>query len=205
VAFQPVRDRANRLANRLVYGDRATPYEVLARFGERVGETYASDDVLPRIARVIAEGTAAARSDVSLRLGDRLTLAASWPGAEPRASLRIEGDEPPPIEADRVAPVRHQAAPHGASGVANPSRDRAPEGSGAGTTDARRDPRRGRRGPGHASFARPRDLSAAAGRPGARGGARRAVPAERVAGADGGRRDRQVPDRAGGRRLLLHA
>ena len=57
VAFQPVRDRANRLANRLVFGERATPYEVLARFGERVGETYASEDVLPRIARVIAEGT----------------------------------------------------------------------------------------------------------------------------------------------------
>jgi len=68
VAFQPVRDRANRLANRLVFGERATPYEVLARFGERVGDTYASEDVLPRIARVVAEGTAAARADVWLRL-----------------------------------------------------------------------------------------------------------------------------------------
>jgi signal transduction histidine kinase len=108
VAFQPVRDRANRLANRLVFGDRASPYEVLARFGERVGETYASDDVLPRIARVVAEGTAAARSDVWLRLGDRLTLAASWPVSEPQASFAIEGDKLPPIDADRVAPVRHQ-------------------------------------------------------------------------------------------------
>ena len=121
VAFQPVRDRANRLANRLVYGDRATPYEVLARFGERVGETYASEDVLPRIARVIAEGTAAARSDVWLRLGDRLTLAASWPVAEPRASFAIEGDELPPIEADRVAPVRHQGELLGAIAVTKPA------------------------------------------------------------------------------------
>jgi signal transduction histidine kinase len=120
-AFQPVRDRANRLANRLVYGDRATPYEVLARFGERVGETYASEDVLPRIARVIAEGTAAARSDVWLRLGDRLTLAASWPVAEPRASFAIEGDELPPIEADRVAPVRHQGELLGAIAVTKPA------------------------------------------------------------------------------------
>ncbi|HEY6680664.1 MAG TPA: histidine kinase [Actinomycetota bacterium] len=121
VAFQPVRDRANRLANRLVYGDRATPYEVLARFGERVGETYASEDVLPRIARVIAEGTAAARSDVWLRLGDRLTLAASWPVTEPRASFAIEGEELPPIEGDRVAPVRHQGELLGAIAVTKPA------------------------------------------------------------------------------------
>src|SRR5206468_7191501 len=121
VAFQPVRERANRFANRLVYGDRATPYEVLARFGERVGETYANEDVLPRIARVIAEGTAAARSDVWLRLGDRLTLAASWPVAEPRASFAIEGDELPPIEADRVAPVRHQGELLGAIAVTKPA------------------------------------------------------------------------------------
>jgi signal transduction histidine kinase len=121
VAFQPVRDRANRLANRLVFGDRATPYEVLARFGERVGETYASDDVLPRIARVIAEGTAAARSDVWLRLGDRLTLAASWPVSESQASFPIEGDDLPLIHADRVAPVRHQGELLGAIAVTKPA------------------------------------------------------------------------------------
>src|SRR5205823_2830376 len=121
VAFQPVRDRANRLANRLVFGDRATPYEVLARFGERVGETYASDDVLPRIARVVAEGTGAGRSDVWLRLGDRLTLAASWPVSEPQSSFAIEGNELPPIDADRVAPVGHQGELLGAIAVTKPA------------------------------------------------------------------------------------
>jgi hypothetical protein len=121
VAFQPVRERANHLANRLVYGDRATPYEVLARFGERVGETYASDDVLPRIARVVAEGTGAGRADVWLRLGDRLTLAASWPVSEPDASFAIDGDELPPIAADRVAAVRHQGELLGAIAVTKPA------------------------------------------------------------------------------------
>jgi signal transduction histidine kinase len=121
VAFQPVRDRANRLANRLVFGDRATPYEVLAHFGERVGETYASDDVLPRIARVVAEGTAAARSDVWLRLGDRFTLAASWPVSGPQASFAMEGGDLPPIDADRVAPVRHQGELLGAIAVTKPA------------------------------------------------------------------------------------
>ncbi len=34
VAFQPVRERLTRLANRLVFGKRATPYEVLSRFSD---------------------------------------------------------------------------------------------------------------------------------------------------------------------------
>jgi hypothetical protein len=49
VAFNPVRDRAKRFANRLVYGDRASPYEVLSEFSERVAGTYALEDVLPRM------------------------------------------------------------------------------------------------------------------------------------------------------------
>ncbi|MDQ6856464.1 MAG: hypothetical protein M3Z57_05265, partial [Candidatus Dormibacteraeota bacterium] len=51
VGFQPVRERLQRVANRLVYGKRATPYEVLSQFSERVAESYAADDVMPRMAR----------------------------------------------------------------------------------------------------------------------------------------------------------
>jgi signal transduction histidine kinase len=116
VAFQPVRDRANRWANRLVYGARATPYEVLARFGDRVGETYASEDVLPRVARVIAEGTAAASAEVWLRLGDELRLTAAWPVAVEHVPLAID-DGALPIEADRVAAVRHHGELLGAIAV----------------------------------------------------------------------------------------
>jgi signal transduction histidine kinase len=79
LAFQPVRDRATRLANRLVYGRRATPYETLARFGERVGGTYATEDVLPRTAKVLADGTGAAAARVHLRVGGELRTVASWP------------------------------------------------------------------------------------------------------------------------------
>ncbi len=38
VVFQPVRRRAHRLADRLIYGDRASPYELLATFTERLDE-----------------------------------------------------------------------------------------------------------------------------------------------------------------------
>ena len=47
VAFQPVRERVQRFANRLVYGQRATPYEVLADFAGRMAGAYAAEDLLP--------------------------------------------------------------------------------------------------------------------------------------------------------------
>ena len=109
VAFQPVRERANRFANRLVYGKRATPYEVLARFSERVGGTYATEDVLPRTARVIAEGTGAERVEVWLHVGAVWRHAATWPAQDGDDATPIEDDGLPAFEnADRVVPVRHQ-------------------------------------------------------------------------------------------------
>ncbi|MGZ8571769.1 MAG: hypothetical protein ACXWW5_06035, partial [Actinomycetota bacterium] len=79
VTFQPVRARFSRFADRLVYGRRATPYEVLTEFSERIGDTYAEDDVLPRMARVLGEGTGAEQAVVWLQVGERLRPAAIWP------------------------------------------------------------------------------------------------------------------------------
>jgi hypothetical protein len=61
VAFQPVRQWAGRLANRVVYGRRATPYQVLSDFAQRIGGTYAAEDVLPQMAQIVAAGTGAKR------------------------------------------------------------------------------------------------------------------------------------------------
>jgi signal transduction histidine kinase len=92
VAFQPVRERIQRVANRLVYGERATPYEVLSEFSERMGATYATEDLLPRMARTLAEGTGAARADVWVKIGTQLRPEATWPGeADPLASVEIAG------------------------------------------------------------------------------------------------------------------
>jgi signal transduction histidine kinase len=110
VAFQPVRERLQKIANRLVYGKRATPYEVLSQFSERVAESYAAHDVLPRMARVLAEGTGADQAYVWLRSGSVLRQAASWPaGAEPAEPALIKGDSLPGLDgADRAVGVRHQ-------------------------------------------------------------------------------------------------
>jgi len=98
VAFQPVRERIQKVANRLVYGKRATPYEVLSQFSERVAESYAADDVLPRMARVLADGTGAVRSDVWLRSGDLLRQASSWPqDSDPTEPARIVGGALPDV------------------------------------------------------------------------------------------------------------
>ena len=83
--FQPIRRRVVHLADRLVFGRRAEPYEVLARFSERVGASYAADDVIPRTARVIAEGVGATHVEIWLRVGEDTHLAAAWP----------DGDVPP--------------------------------------------------------------------------------------------------------------
>jgi signal transduction histidine kinase len=79
IAFQPVRERVQRFANRLVYGKRATPYEVLSHFAERMASTYAADELLPQMARTLAEGTGAARAEVWLTVGRELRPAAWWP------------------------------------------------------------------------------------------------------------------------------
>ncbi len=81
VAFQPARQRAGRLANRVVYGSRATPYQVLSDFARRIGGAYANQDVLPQMAHIVAAGTGAERVVVWLRVGDELRPAASSGGS----------------------------------------------------------------------------------------------------------------------------
>jgi signal transduction histidine kinase len=109
LVFLPVRNRLQRLANRLVYGRRASPYELLANFSRGVSEVYGDEDLTVRVAHILSEGTEADRAEVWLRVGDELRLAASWPeqDTEP-AGLRLESGEPPPMPDAAAAPVRYQ-------------------------------------------------------------------------------------------------
>jgi signal transduction histidine kinase len=91
IAFQPARERARRLADRLVYGHRATPYEALAAFSTRVGEAYAAEDVLPRMAQVLASATSADAATVWLRVGEERHPVATYPpDAEPGREHVVE-------------------------------------------------------------------------------------------------------------------
>ena len=119
IAFQPVRAWVQRLANRLVYGRRATPYQVLADFAGRMAGAYAAEDLLPRMARILGEGTAATRADVWLKSGEVFHDGAAWPaGAPPLPSARATAaDIPAYAAADRMLPVRYQGEVLGALSV----------------------------------------------------------------------------------------
>jgi signal transduction histidine kinase len=126
--LQPLRHWARRLADRLVYGKRATPYEVLSQFTERIGETLSVEDVLARMTNLITAGTGAERAEVWLRVGRELRLEASSPPREegddrPRLPLEAE-DEPPDIpDATEVIAVRHRGELLGTIAVSVPAAD----------------------------------------------------------------------------------
>jgi signal transduction histidine kinase len=108
-AFQPARGAMQRAANRLVYGNRATPYQVLSTFSELI-ESLGTEDVLSRTVRILSEGTGATAT-VWLKVENQLRASARWP-ASPSARLEVvvlEGDELPAFPAAALAvPVRHQ-------------------------------------------------------------------------------------------------
>ena len=109
VAFQPVRERVQRFANHLVYGRRATPYEVLSEFSSRMAGAYESQDLLPRMARILGEGTGAVSTRVWLKVGDELRAEATWPAAEDSPALPMADGALPTIpEASLALPVRHR-------------------------------------------------------------------------------------------------
>ncbi len=122
LAFQPVRERARRFANRLVYGKRATPYEVMSEFADRVAGTYSLEDVLPRMARIAAEGTGAERVEVWVRVGEELRLEASWPAKTETRTIPLAGTAGLPSipGAERAVPVAHQNETLGAIAVTMP-------------------------------------------------------------------------------------
>jgi signal transduction histidine kinase len=126
VGFQPVRERVQKLANRLVYGKRATPYEVLSEFSSRMGGTYAAEDLLPRMARILAEGTGAATARVWLKVGPELVPEAAWPEDAPLVGpMPAHADEAPVFpEATASYSVHHRGELLGALTLTKPPGER---------------------------------------------------------------------------------
>src|SRR5687768_15964284 len=81
-----------------------------------MSETPANHDLVLRMERILAEGTAARRDDVWLKVNDELRPAASWPPDSPPCQpLPVDGPELPAIEGvTRAAAVRHHGELFGA-------------------------------------------------------------------------------------------
>jgi signal transduction histidine kinase len=121
VAFQPVRQRAGRLANRVVYGRRASPYQVLSQFAQRIGVAYSAEEVLPQMAQIVAAGTGAERVAVWLRVGGELRPEALSGGSADAGPVLVDGQELPPLpDADLSVPVMHQDQLLGAIAIRMP-------------------------------------------------------------------------------------
>jgi signal transduction histidine kinase len=111
LAFARVRAGAERTAQRLVYGSRSTPYEVLTELSDRMTSSYPSTDVLSQMAEILVLGSGAATARVWLRVADELVPAATWP-EEPVPDLTavpVHGNALPPLPgAQHEIAVRHR-------------------------------------------------------------------------------------------------
>ena len=117
VAFEPLRRRAQLVADRLVYGHRPTPYEALSRLSSQLDE--APDELLDGIAATIANAVAATEVVVWVGEEARLLAQAGWPRPpDPRDPSRLD-------ELDRgshrhVRPVVHRGTVRGAITLRKP-------------------------------------------------------------------------------------
>jgi signal transduction histidine kinase len=123
-AFNALRSPARRLADRVVYGKRSTPYEVLSEFSDRIGGAFSMDDVLPRMAQLLGEATGAETTRIWLHVGDELRPEVTWPPDAPHVDPRhfTETDLPADLGGE-VFEVRHQGELLGALTVSLPPND----------------------------------------------------------------------------------
>ena len=101
-----------------MYGKRATPYEVLTQFSDRMAESYATDDVLPRMASILGAGTGAKSVTIWLLVGSELRPTTTWTEGKGRGSDRLPTEPVPSASLAEltgdVFVVRHQGEQLGA-------------------------------------------------------------------------------------------
>ncbi|HEX6554641.1 MAG TPA: histidine kinase, partial [Ktedonobacteraceae bacterium] len=78
VLFQPLRELLQRGVNRLFYGQRDEPYQVISRLGQRLEAALAPDAVLPVIVETVAQALKLPYAAIALKQDGEFTLAASY-------------------------------------------------------------------------------------------------------------------------------
>jgi signal transduction histidine kinase len=103
VAFQPLRERVQRAANRLVYGERDEPYAVLARLGQRLEATATPEATLETVVETIAQALKLPYAAIALPEAGQPVVVAAYPGPASMA--------PPPTAT--ILPLTYQGEPAG--------------------------------------------------------------------------------------------
>lgn len=104
LAFQPLRRRVDQLADRVVHGTRAAPYDSLAEFTRRLAGAPSDPRLLGLVAQGCARVAGAARVVVTVAVPGAVDLTGTWPdgpGVAPGTSI----------------PVRHQGEVLGEIGL----------------------------------------------------------------------------------------
>jgi signal transduction histidine kinase len=73
--FQPLRERLQRGANRILYGERDDPYRVLSHLGQRLGQAATPEALLPNVVETIAQALKVPYAAIALKQGDDLQTA----------------------------------------------------------------------------------------------------------------------------------
>jgi signal transduction histidine kinase len=89
VLFQPLRERLQRLASRLIYGERDDPVRVLTKLGERLEATVAPESTMAAIVESISQALRLPYAAITLKEGSEFVPAAEW-GQKPAPSLACE-------------------------------------------------------------------------------------------------------------------
>ncbi|RAK31423.1 histidine kinase [Actinoplanes lutulentus] len=118
VVFEPLRSRAQRLADRVVYGRRATPYEALARLSAHFSAP--AGGLLDGICATVADAAGAREVVLWTGSGEELRAVAAWPPAAvlPAGVRSLDDLDAGPASgrvADQlVVPVKHDGRLRGA-------------------------------------------------------------------------------------------
>ena len=119
MAFQPMRRWVERWATRLVFGERATPHEVLVRFSRRSAEL-SDEELLERVPKLIADGTGATSAMLWTCSAEGFHLARAWP-----EDLTVRHLETADVfvdpEADHSLPVFHDGELLGGLSLVKPA------------------------------------------------------------------------------------
>jgi signal transduction histidine kinase len=119
VVFEPLRNRVQGWANRIVFGNRASPYEVLSQTTARLAGANSPDDALAQVTQLVVDGTGASEAVLWLKVGGTLQPNAATPvtALDGLSAVPISGDDLAGLPGQTSTTVRHRGEMLGALSI----------------------------------------------------------------------------------------